>query len=118
MDMNQLMEMAKQMRGQLAEAQGEAAQRNFEGEAGGGMVKVKITGRHEVLEVKIDPSVVDPKEIRLLEDLLRAAVNQALSKAESGLKEQLGGLAQGFGLDLSGLMNPGGSGHDGGNSQP
>lgn len=107
MDFNQLMQMAQQLRDQMTSAQGELANIKVTGEAGGGLVGVTMTGRHEVLEVKIDPKVVDPNDVRMLEDLVRAAINDASTKVGEALKSRMGSLAQGFGIDLSSLGIPG-----------
>jgi hypothetical protein len=110
MDMKQIMEMANQLRSQLADAQAEAGAQRYVGEAGGGLVRVVLNGRHEAVEVKIDPAAVDPDDLTLLEDLLRAAFNQASGQLSAGLKERLGSVAQTFGVDLSGIdMGGGGS---------
>ena len=62
-DMRQIMQQAQQMQEQLAKAQAELAERNFEGSAGGGMVTAVVTGGPELVEVKISPEVVDPDDI-------------------------------------------------------
>lgn len=100
MDMNSLMQMAGQFKERLDTTQAKAADMTVQGEAGGGLVQVTMNGRHEVTAVKIDPSVVQPGETALLEDLVRTAVNQASGAVGSGLQDQLGGLAKDFGVDL------------------
>lgn len=107
MDMKQIMEMANQLRQQIESAQSSLDSR-FVGEAGGGMVKVVLDGKHQAVEVKIDPTAVT--DVPLLEDLLRAAFNQASQQLGLGLQRQLGSVAQGLGLDLSKLDPTGGSG--------
>lgn len=99
MDMNKIMEMAGQLKSQLEGAQNEVANMRIRGEAGGGMVAITITGRYEVVEVKIDPSAMADKQ--LLEDLIRAAFNQAVVNAADLMKSKMGSLATGMGLDLS-----------------
>ena len=101
MDIGNLMQMANQLRDKLSNAQGEAAKLRVDGEAGGGLVRVVMNGRHEIVELKIDPKVQG--DLKLLEDLVRAAVNQATVKVASGLTERMGGLAKDFGIDLSAL---------------
>ncbi len=104
-DMQQLMQMAGDMRGKMMEAQKKAAASKFEGEAGGGLVKVVVNGRNELLELNIDPTATE--DIGLLEDLVRAAVNQANAKATEAVQGDFGSMAQGFGFDpsvLSGLF--------------
>ncbi len=101
-DMRQLMQQAQKMQEELAKAQTELASKRFEGSAGGGMVKAVVTGGPELVEVKISPDVVDPDDIEMLEDLVVAAVRQAMEAAVEAANSQLGGLAGG--LDMGGLL--------------
>ncbi|MFP3913981.1 MAG: YbaB/EbfC family nucleoid-associated protein, partial [Actinomycetota bacterium] len=80
-DMRQLMQQAQKMQEQLAAAQEELASRTFEGTAGGGMVTATVTGAQELKDVHIDRSVVDPDDTEMLQDLVVAAVNQAMKAA-------------------------------------
>ena len=100
--MRQLMKQAQKMQEQLAVAQQELASRRFEGTAGGGVVTAVVAGAQELLEVEIDPSVVDPDDTEMLQDLIVAAVNQAMKAAVDAAGDQLGGLTGG--LDLGGLF--------------
>ncbi len=100
--MRQLMKQAQKMQEQLAVAQQELASRRFEGTAGGGVVTAVVSGAQELLEVEIDPSVVDPDDTEMLQDLIVAAVNQAMKAAVDAAGDQLGGLTGG--LDLGGLF--------------
>ena len=77
-----LMKQAQKMQEQVAQLQKELANRTVEATAGGGMVKVVANGNQQVISVKIDPTVVDPAEIEMVEDLVVAAVNEALRKAQ------------------------------------
>lgn len=97
MDMNQMMKQAQQMQEQLAKAQEEAADTIVEGSAGG-LVTVKATGGGEITEIKIDPQAIDPADPELLEDLVLAAVNNALKAAENLMQSKVGGLMGGLGL--------------------
>jgi len=90
------------MQEELAKAQSELAQKRFEGSAGGGMVKAIVTGGPELVEVQISPEVVDPDDIEMLEDLVVAAVRQAMEAAVEAANSQLGGLTGGF--DMGGLL--------------
>jgi nucleoid-associated protein EbfC len=101
-DMRQLMQQAQKMQEQLAAAQQELASRTFEGSAGGGVVTATVSGSQELLSVTIDPSVVDPEDVEMLQDLVVAAVGQALKSAAEAAGDQLGGLTGG--LDLGGLL--------------
>lgn len=96
-DMRQLMKQAQQMQEQLARAQAELAERRFEGSAGGGMVTAVVTGGNELVEVKISPDVVDPDDVEMLEDLVVAAVRQAMDAAAQAANDEIGGLAGGLG---------------------
>ena len=92
-----LMKQAQQMQENLKKAQEEIAGMVVEGQAGAGMVKVVMTGRHDVKRVSIDPSLMgDDKD--MLEDLIAAAVNDAVRRVEAATKEKMGGLASGLGL--------------------
>ncbi len=96
-DMNQIMKQAQQMQEQLAKAQAELAERRFEGTAGGGVVKAVVTGGPELIELEISPDVVDPDDIEMLQDLVVAAVRQAMDEATKATNEELGGLTGGLG---------------------
>jgi DNA-binding YbaB/EbfC family protein len=92
-----LMRQAQQMQANLQKAQAELVQLQVTGESGGGMVKVAMNGRHEVQRVTIDPSVgSDDRE--LLEDLLTAAINDAVRKVESQTQEKFAGMMGGMQL--------------------
>jgi DNA-binding YbaB/EbfC family protein len=95
--MKQAQQMQEQMQRQLEQAQQELASLEVTGEAGGGMVKVVMTGRHDVRRVQIDPALLgDDRE--MLEDLLAAAVNDAVRKVETTTQEKMSGLTSGFNL--------------------
>jgi len=92
-----LMKQAQQMQENLKKAQEEIAAMEVEGQAGAGMVKVTMTGRHDVKRVSIDPSLMgDDKD--MLEDLVAAAVNDAVRRVETVTQEKMGGMTSGFGL--------------------
>ena len=92
-----LMKQAQQMQENLKKAQDEIAAMEIEGQAGAGMVKVTMTGRHDVKRVSIDPSLMgDDKD--MLEDLIAAAMSDAVRRVESMTQEKMGGLTSGFGL--------------------
>ncbi len=85
-----LMKQAQDMQKNMQEAQEEIAKMEVSGESGGGMVKVVMTGKHELVNVTIDDSLMDDKE--MLEDLFAAAVNSAVRNVEDVSKEKMGGL--------------------------
>lgn len=94
---DQLMKQAQEMQKNLQKAQEELATMEVTGEAGGGMVSVVMTGRHDVRRVSIDPSLMQ-EDREMLEDLLAAAVNDAVHKVEKQSQERLSGLASGLNL--------------------
>ena len=98
-DLGGLLAQMQQMQQQLMDAQQQAAERVVEGSAGGGAVKVKVTGGFEFEDVTIDPSVVDPDDIDMLQDLILAAIRDAVSRINDLNREALGGLGLGGGLD-------------------
>ena len=85
------------MQEQLAKAQEDLANREFVGSAGGGMVKATVTGGPELVSVEISPEVVDPDDVEMLEDLVVAAVRQAMDAAVEAANTELGGLTGGLG---------------------
>ena len=97
-DMNELMRQAQQMQTQMAQAQEQLAHETVEASAGGGLVTVKATGTGEITEIKIDPKAIDPDDPEMLEDVVLAAVNEALRSAQNLAQSKLGGLAGGLGL--------------------
>jgi DNA-binding YbaB/EbfC family protein len=97
MDINELMKQAQQMQGKMAEMQEQAANVEVTGESGAGMVKVTMTGRHDVRKVTLDPSLMQ-EDKEFLEDLLAAAVNDAVRKVEASSKDALGKMTGGMNL--------------------
>jgi DNA-binding YbaB/EbfC family protein len=96
-----LMRQVKEMQAKLAKAQEELASAQVEASAGGGAVTVVISGQQQFLSVKISPEAVDPKDVGLLEDLVLAAINEAMGKSQKLAQERLGGLTAG--LKIPGL---------------
>ncbi len=105
MDMNQLFQQMSQMQEQMQKAQAELANETVEATAGGGMVTVIANGAGEITQIKIDPKAIDPNDPEMLEDMILAAVNEAIRSAQSLMESKLGGLAGGAlgGLGLPGL---------------
>lgn len=91
-----LMKQAQQMQENMKKAQDQLAQQEVEGQAGGGMVKVLMTCAHDVRRVTIDPSAMDDKE--MLEDLIAAAMNDAVRRGEELTKERMAGFTAGLNL--------------------
>ena len=105
MDMDKLLQQVGQMQEQMQHAQEELANETVEATAGGGMVKVIANGAGEIKEIKIDPKAIDPDDPEMLEDMILAAVNEAVRSAHSLMETKLGGMAGGAlgGLGLPGL---------------
>lgn len=104
-NMNNLMKQAQRMQRQMEEAAKELESKEYTASAGGGAVSVTVSGKKEVVSVKLSPDAVDPDDIEMLEDLIVAATNEALRKVEeeatsamSKLTGGLGGLGGGFGF--------------------
>jgi hypothetical protein len=98
MDMNELMRQAQQMQAEMGRLQEEAAAETVEASAGGGMVTVKANGAREIVSVSIKPEAIDANDPEMLEDLVAAAVNEALRAVDRMLQAKLGGLMGGLGL--------------------
>jgi len=102
MDMQRMLAEAQKMQAKLAEAQDGLGALTVEGSAGGGMVKVKVSGDMELKDIVIDPEAVDPDDVEMLQDMVMAAVNEGLRAArelaDSQISEATGG------LNIPGLM--------------
>jgi len=104
-NLGNLMKQAQQFQTRLAKLQEELAERTVEATAGGGMVSVVANGRQEILSVRIDPEVIDADDVEMLQDLILAAVNDALTKAKTMMNEEMGRLTQGLNLpNIPGLF--------------
>ena len=88
-NMQAMLKQAQKMQEDMANLQAELEEREYECSAGGGVVNVKINGKKEILSVKIDPEVVDPDDVETLEDLIVAAVNEAIKKVENVSGEEM-----------------------------
>lgn len=111
-----MMARISQMQEQLQRAQEDIENQVAEGTAGGGAVKVEITGGYKVKSLKIEPDVIDAADIGMLEDLIIAAVNEALHQVQGFQTDHLSGLTGG--LDLGSLGLPGLGGGSGGGAAP
>ena len=96
-NMNNLMKQAQRMQRQMEEKQKELEEKQYSASAGGGAVTVTVSGKKEVLSVKLSEEVVDPDDIEMLEDLIMAATNEALRKVEDEAAKAMGKLAGGLG---------------------
>ena len=98
MNMNNLMKQAQRMQRQLEESKAQFESETFEITSGGGAVKAVVSGKKELLEIKIDPEVVDPDDVEMLEDLILSAVNEAMRMADEKYKEVMGKFAGAMGM--------------------
>ncbi len=96
-NMNNLMKQAQKMQKQMEENQKALEEQEFTAAAGGGAVEVTVTGKREVTKVKLSEEVVDPDDIEMLEDLIVAATNEALRKAEDAASSAMAKLTGGLG---------------------
>ena len=96
------MKMIQQMQNRLAKIQEELATTVVEGTAGGGVVKAQVTGQRELHGIKIDPSAVDPDDVEMLEDMITAAIQDAMTKAAAMAEEKMSALTGG--MKIPGLM--------------
>lgn len=97
-NMQGMMKKMQKMQKEMVQAQEELNAKTFEGAAGGGMVKVIVNGQREVQEVILDPSVVDPEDVEMLQDLMIIATNDALKKVEETTSATMGKFTQGLNL--------------------
>ena len=97
-NISNLMKQAQQLQEKMQRAQAEIAAMEVTGEAGGGMAKVVMNGRHEVKRVSLDASIVSADDKEMLEDLVAAAVNDAVQKLERAAQERMSGLVGGLNL--------------------
>jgi nucleoid-associated protein EbfC len=102
-DLGNLMEVAQKLQGDVARMQEDLARMEAEASSGGGMVTAVVNGHHEVVSIKIDKEAVDPSDVDLLQDLVTAAVNQAMEKVREKAKEEMSRLTGG--LNLPGMPN-------------
>ncbi len=99
-----MMKQIKLMQQKMQKIQEELAEKKVEGSAGGGMVTAVVNGKQELLEIKIDKEVVDPEDVEMLQDLIVAAVNQALKKSQEMMNEEMAKLTGGLGINIPGLF--------------
>ncbi|MCZ6722273.1 MAG: YbaB/EbfC family nucleoid-associated protein [Alphaproteobacteria bacterium] len=103
-NLGQMMKKAQQMQAKMAEMQKKLEEVEITGSSGGGMVQVTVNGKGEMRAIKIDPSLLDPNEVEVLEDLIAASANDAKAKVEAQLSEEMskitGGLQLPGGLKL------------------
>jgi len=97
-NMQQLMRQAQKLQQQMQEAQEKLDEAEYEASSGGGMVTVKVSGKRELSSITINPEVVDPDDVEMLQDLILAAVNEALRKGEETREATMNRMAPGMGM--------------------
>ncbi|MCC7384925.1 MAG: YbaB/EbfC family nucleoid-associated protein [Deltaproteobacteria bacterium] len=98
MNLQEMMRQAQKMKAKLEKVQEEVGARTVEGSAGGGMVVVTANGKNQIIAVKIEKDVVNPAEIEMLQDLVVAATNQAITRAQEMMQTEVGKITGGMGL--------------------
>ncbi len=101
-DMNALMKQAQQMQEKMTQVQEELSNERIEETAGGGMVKVVVNGQQEIIELAIKPDAVNPDEVEILEDMILAALRNALGKSQEIAKEKMAAVTGG--MKIPGIM--------------
>jgi len=108
-NMNEMMRQVRQMQAEMLKAQEQLKHETVEASAGGGMVTVTMTGELELKDLKIDPAAVDPEDVELLQDMVQAAINEAIRSAQELAASKMGAATGGLGGQggLGGLGLPG-----------
>ncbi len=101
-NMNNMMKQMQKMQKQMEEMQAQLEEAEVEATSGGGAVSCKVNGKKEVLEIKIDEAVVDPEDVEMLEDLILAAINEAMRKSEEMMEKEMKKLTGG--MNIPGLF--------------
>ena len=101
-NMQSMLKQAQKMQEDMAALQADIEQREFTAAAGGGIVEVTMNGRHELTRIKIDPEAVDPDDVEMLEDLVLAAVNEAIRNAAADSEQKMGAVTGG--MNIPGLF--------------
>ncbi len=97
-NMNQMLKQAQKMQENMMKAKEELEFKSVQATAGGGMVEVVVNGKMELLELKIKPEAIDPDDPEMLEDMVKAAVNQGLRNAQAMVEEEMAGITGGFNI--------------------
>ncbi|MBE6664262.1 MAG: YbaB/EbfC family nucleoid-associated protein [Ruminococcaceae bacterium] len=96
--MNEMLRQAQKMQADMQEKQAELDEKVYDISAGGGVVKVKISGKKEILNIEISPEIVDPDDIETLQDIMVAAVNEAIKKVDSTNEAEMNKITGGLGM--------------------
>jgi len=102
-NMGNMLKQAQKLQSKMLKLQEELANETVETTAGGGMIRVVASGKQQIVSIKIEKEVVDPEDVDMLQDLILAAVNDALDKSQKMVNEKMGKLVPG-GLNIPGLM--------------
>ena len=97
-NMNQMIKQAQKMQEQMLKMQEELEEKTFDASSGGGVVSVKINGKKELIEINIKPEAVDPDDVEMLQDLIVAAVNEGLRKADESSQSEMSKLTGGMSI--------------------
>lgn len=97
-NINKMMKQAQKMQADMMKMQEEIAQKEFEGSAGGGMVKAKVMGDQRLVGLKINPEVVDPDDVEILEEMIIGAISQAMEEASKASASSMSSLTGGMGM--------------------
>lgn len=97
-NINQMMKQAQKMQAKLTTLQKELDAKEFEASTGGGVVKAKVNGKQELLELKIDPTCVDTSDIEMLEELVKTAINQALTESQETVSRAMNKITGGMSI--------------------
>ncbi|MFW5790436.1 MAG: YbaB/EbfC family nucleoid-associated protein [Halanaerobiaceae bacterium] len=98
MNMKKMMQQAQQMQAKMEKMQEELEDRTVEATSGGGVVKVVVNGKFQVLDLEIDPDAVDPDDVEMLEDLVLAAINEGMRNVQDMINDEMGDLTGGMNL--------------------
>ncbi|MDK2920019.1 MAG: nucleoid-associated protein EbfC [Candidatus Petromonas sp.] len=101
-NMNNMLKQVQKMQKQMEKVQAEIEEKEVEATAGGGAITVKVNGKRELLDIEIKPEVVDPDDVEMLQDLIVAAVNEAMRKAEEMASKEMGKITGG--MNIPGLF--------------
>jgi DNA-binding YbaB/EbfC family protein len=99
----QMLQQLQKLQEEMLQTQEALSEETVEVTVGGGALTLVMTGHHKVQSVTIDPSVVDPEDVEMLEDLIVAAVNEAMDRSQALASDRMGGLVGGLGIDIPGL---------------
>lgn len=103
-NLGNILRQAQKMQEKMAQVQQELAVKIVEASSGGGMVTATVNGKQEIISIKIDPSVVNPEDVDMLQDLIAAAVNSAIKKSQEMMTEEMGKVTAGLNMNIPGLF--------------